>query len=50
MSLSDTEAQKFWPIYNHYPKDLRAVNNQKYELLKHGGWFESFRRQDFRNS
>ena len=34
MSLSDTEAPKFWPIYNHYVKDLQEVNNQKYALLK----------------
>ena len=34
MSLSDTEAEKFWPIYNHYVKDLQGVNNQKYALLK----------------
>jgi hypothetical protein len=34
MSLSDTEALKFWPIYNHYVKDLQEVNNQKYDLLK----------------
>src|SRR5580704_12025591 len=34
MSLSDTEGQKFWPIYNHYAKDLQEVNNQKYALLK----------------
>jgi len=34
MSLSDAEAEKFWPIYNHYVKDLREVNNQKYALLK----------------
>jgi hypothetical protein len=34
MSLSDTEAEKFWPIYNHYVKDLQAVNDQKYALLK----------------
>jgi hypothetical protein len=34
MSLSDKEAQKFWPIYNHYVKDLQEVNNQKYALLK----------------
>ena len=34
MSLSDTEAQKFWPVYNHYVKDLQEVNNQKYALLK----------------
>jgi hypothetical protein len=34
MSLSDKEAEKFWPVYNHYVKDLMEVNNQKYELLK----------------
>jgi hypothetical protein len=34
MSLSDVEAHKFWPIYNHYVKDLQEVNNQKYALLK----------------
>jgi hypothetical protein len=34
MSMSDTEAQKFWPIYNHYVRDLSEVNDQKYALLK----------------
>jgi hypothetical protein len=34
MSLSDPEAEKFWPIYNHYVKDLQEVNDQKYALLK----------------
>jgi hypothetical protein len=34
MSLSDEQAQKFWPVYNHYVKDLQEVNNQKYALLK----------------
>src|SRR5580658_7731202 len=34
MSLSETEGQKFWPVYNHYTKDLVEVNNQKYALLK----------------
>jgi hypothetical protein len=34
MSLSDTEGQKFWPIYNHYVKDLQEVNDRKYALLK----------------
>ena len=34
MSLSDKEAEKFWPVYNHYVKDLREVNDQKYALLK----------------
>src|SRR3974390_3170175 len=30
MSLSDTEAQKFWPIYKHYADDLHEVHNAKY--------------------
>ncbi|HMD39560.1 MAG TPA: hypothetical protein VKH15_09770 [Candidatus Acidoferrum sp.] len=34
MSLSDAEGAKFWPIYNHYVKDLKDVNDQKYALLK----------------
>jgi len=34
MSLSDAQAEKFWPIYNHYVKDLQEVNNRKYALLK----------------
>jgi hypothetical protein len=34
MSLSETEGLKFWPIYNHYVKDLQEVNNRKYALLK----------------
>jgi hypothetical protein len=34
MSLSDPEAEKFWPIYNHYVKELTTINDQKYALLK----------------
>jgi hypothetical protein len=34
MSLSDSEAQKFWPIYKHYADDLHEVHNTKYELFK----------------
>jgi hypothetical protein len=34
MSLSEDEGLKFWPIYNHYVKDLQEVNDQKYALLK----------------
>ncbi len=34
MSLTDEEGQRFWPIYNHYVKDLIVVNDQKYALLK----------------
>jgi hypothetical protein len=34
MMLTEDEGQKFWPIYNHYVKDLQEVNDQKYALLK----------------
>jgi len=34
MSLSDMEAEKFWPIYKHYADDLHEVNNAKYALFK----------------
>jgi hypothetical protein len=34
MSLSDKEAQKFWPIYKHYADDLHDVHNEKYALFK----------------
>jgi hypothetical protein len=34
MSLSEPEAEKFWPIYKHYADDLHEVNNSKYALLK----------------
>jgi hypothetical protein len=34
MSLSEEQGEKFWPIYNHYVKDLQEVNDQKYALLK----------------
>ncbi len=34
MSMTDVEAQKFWPVYNHYVRDLSEVNNAKYALLK----------------
>ena len=34
MSLSDAEAQKFWPIYKHYADDLHDVHNTKYALFK----------------
>jgi hypothetical protein len=34
MALTEEEGQKFWPVYNHYVKDLQVVNDQKYALLK----------------
>ena len=33
MSLSDDEAEKFWPIYKHYVDDLHEVNNS--EVLRY---------------
>jgi hypothetical protein len=34
MSLTNAEADKFWPIYKHYADDLHDVHNEKYALLK----------------
>ena len=34
MSLSDAEAQKFWPVYDRYTADLVNINNTKYDLIK----------------
>ena len=34
MSLTDSEAAKFWAVYRHYEHDVHEVNNQKYALLK----------------
>jgi hypothetical protein len=34
LPLSEAEAEKFWPIYEHYKNDLRKINDEKYALLK----------------
>jgi outer membrane murein-binding lipoprotein Lpp len=34
MKLSDAEAEKFWPIYDQYVKELVDINNAKYALIK----------------
>jgi Spy/CpxP family protein refolding chaperone len=34
MKLSDTEAEKFWPLYEQYVSDLVKINGPKYELIK----------------
>ena len=34
MKLTDTEAEKFWPIYDQYISELVANNNKKYALIK----------------
>jgi hypothetical protein len=34
MGLNSEEAQKFWPIYNEYKKELSRLENPKLELGK----------------
>jgi hypothetical protein len=34
LPLSDVEAEKFWPIYQHYTNDLKLIYDEKYALLK----------------
>jgi hypothetical protein len=34
LPLSDAEAEKFWPIYQHYTNDLKQINDEKFVLLK----------------
>jgi len=33
MDLSDTEAQKFWPVYDHYAAELSKIYDTKITLL-----------------
>lgn len=34
MSLTDSEAQAFWPVYDSYQKDLGAINQRTIKLIK----------------
>jgi hypothetical protein len=34
LPLSEAEAEKFWPIYEHYTNDLKQINEEKYDLVK----------------
>jgi hypothetical protein len=34
LKLSDTEAEKFWPIYNQYVSELVRINDTKYAIIK----------------
>lgn len=34
LSLSDKEAEKFWPIYDQYTEELVKINNAKYAAIK----------------
>ena len=34
LKLSDTEATKFWPVYDKYTADLVKINDRKYALIQ----------------
>ena len=34
LKLTDTEATKFWPIYDQYVAELTKINNDKYAVVK----------------
>jgi len=34
LKLTDTEAEKFWPVYEQYISDLVTINDTKYALIK----------------
>ena len=34
LKLTDTEATKFWPIYDQYAAELTKINDDKYVLIK----------------
>jgi hypothetical protein len=34
LPLTDTEAQKFWPLYDQFTEALVSINNDKYALIK----------------
>ena len=34
LQLTDTDATKFWPVYDQYTDELVKINNEKYALIK----------------
>jgi len=34
LQLADSEATKFWPVYDQYTTDLVKINDEKYALIK----------------
>ena len=34
LKLTDTEATKFWPLYDQYTAELVKINDQRYALIK----------------
>jgi len=34
LKLTDTEATKFWPVYDQYTADLMKINDKKFKLIQ----------------
>ena len=34
LTLTDTEATKFWPVYDQYTAELVQINNEKYAIIQ----------------
>ena len=34
LTLTDTEATKFWPLYDQYTAELVQINNEKYAIIQ----------------
>ena len=34
LTLTDSEAERFWPVYDRYAADLSQINDQRYALVK----------------
>jgi hypothetical protein len=34
LSLTDTEAEQFWPVYDRYTAEMAGIMDKKFELLK----------------
>lgn len=34
LNLTDSEATKFWPVYDQYTAELSKINDQKYAMIK----------------
>ena len=44
MDLTDTEAEKFWPVYDQYAADLARINDKKADLIK--DYWQNFNTMD----
>jgi hypothetical protein len=37
LPMTESEAVKFWAVYNRYTEDLRQINDEKFQLIKQYG-------------